>query len=135
MALYRELDYGTPARSGAPVTVEIDGSSITVPAGTSLMRAAQEAGIAVPKLCASDSLEPFGSCRLCMVEIEGRRGRRPRDLGYLRARSRATTSRGTRRRTTALRRHRRAGDCRRRNSLLWRHFQGFGSGCQRRQRL
>src|SRR3990167_2896295 len=74
MALYRELDYGTPARSGAPVTVEIDGSSITVPAGTSLMRAAQEAGIAVPKLCASDSLEPFGSCRLCMVEIEGRRG-------------------------------------------------------------
>ncbi|WP_217475859.1 formate dehydrogenase subunit alpha [Stutzerimonas stutzeri] len=74
MALYRELDYGTPARTGAPVTVEIDGTAITVPAGTSVMRAAQEAGIAVPKLCASDSLEPFGSCRLCTVEIEGRRG-------------------------------------------------------------
>src|SRR3990167_6495692 len=74
MALYRELDYGTPARSGAPVTVEIDGSSITVPAGTSLMRAAMDAGIAVPKLCATDSLEPFGSCRLCLVEIEGRKG-------------------------------------------------------------
>jgi formate dehydrogenase major subunit len=74
MALFRELDYGTPARTGAPVTVEIDGTSITVPAGTSVMRAAQEAGISVPKLCASDSLEPFGSCRLCTVEIEGRRG-------------------------------------------------------------
>ena len=70
MALFRELDYGTPARTGAPVTVEIDGQAISVPAGTSLMRAAQEAGIAVPKLCASDSLEPFGSCRLCLVEVE-----------------------------------------------------------------
>jgi formate dehydrogenase major subunit len=38
------------------------------------MRAAAEAGIAVPKLCATDSLEAFGSCRLCVVEIEGRRG-------------------------------------------------------------
>ena len=38
------------------------------------MRAATEAGVAVPKLCATDSLEPFGSCRLCMVEIQGRRG-------------------------------------------------------------
>ena len=38
------------------------------------MRAAAEAGISVPKLCASDNLEAFGSCRLCSVEIEGRRG-------------------------------------------------------------
>ncbi|WP_404851407.1 formate dehydrogenase subunit alpha [Cupriavidus sp. D384] len=56
------------------VTLEIDGVSVTVPAGTSVMRASAEAGIGVPKLCATDSLEPFGSCRLCMVEIEGRRG-------------------------------------------------------------
>ncbi|VCU71835.1 Putative formate dehydrogenase [Pigmentiphaga humi] len=70
-----DLDYGTPARiSAQAVTLEIDGVAVQVPAGTSVMRAAAEAGINVPKLCATDSLEPFGSCRLCMVEIEGRRG-------------------------------------------------------------
>lgn len=70
-----ELDYGTPARvSERMVTLEIDGQSVSVPEGTSVMRAAAEAGTMVPKLCATDSLEPFGSCRLCMVEIEGRRG-------------------------------------------------------------
>ena len=35
------------------------------------MRAAAIAGIDVPKLCATDSLEAFGSCRLCLVEIDG----------------------------------------------------------------
>jgi formate dehydrogenase major subunit len=75
MQPYNEVDYGTPAKkSEAEVTLEIDGQQVTVPAGTSLMRAAIEAGIGVPKLCATDSLEPFGSCRLCLVEIEGRRG-------------------------------------------------------------
>ncbi|MGA8009124.1 MAG: formate dehydrogenase subunit alpha [Thiomonas sp.] len=68
-------DFGTPKReSEQEVTVEIDGNPVTVPKGTSLMRAAVDAGIQVPKLCATDSLEPFGSCRLCLVEIEGRRG-------------------------------------------------------------
>jgi formate dehydrogenase major subunit len=56
------------------VTLTIDGFEVTVPEGTSVMRAAAEAGIGVPKLCATDSLEAFGSCRLCVVEIEGRRG-------------------------------------------------------------
>ncbi|MCF8177286.1 MAG: formate dehydrogenase subunit alpha [Sulfuritalea sp.] len=65
---------GTPLRGQATVNLEIDGVGISVPAGTSLMRAAAEAGVMVPKLCATDSLEPFGSCRLCLVEIEGRRG-------------------------------------------------------------
>jgi formate dehydrogenase major subunit len=70
-----EIDYGTPARAAAQqLTLNIDGNQVTVPAGTSLMRAAVEAGIKVPKLCATDSLEPFGSCRLCLVEIEGRKG-------------------------------------------------------------
>ncbi len=70
-----EIDHGTPERvSTQEVTLEIDGESVTVPAGTSLMRAAVVAGVQVPKLCATDSLEPFGSCRLCLVEIEGRRG-------------------------------------------------------------
>jgi formate dehydrogenase major subunit len=38
------------------------------------MRAAAEAGVGVPKLCATDSLQPFGSCRLCLVEIDGKKG-------------------------------------------------------------
>ena len=68
-------DAGTPARAGAAtVTLEIDGQPVSVPAGTSVMRAAALAGVKVPKLCATDSLEPFGSCRLCLVEIDGRRG-------------------------------------------------------------
>ncbi|WP_306478004.1 formate dehydrogenase subunit alpha [Methyloversatilis sp.] len=75
MSLPRETDYGTPAReSEKAITLSIDGIDVTVPAGTSVMRAAQECGNSIPKLCATDSLEPFGSCRLCLVEIEGRRG-------------------------------------------------------------
>jgi formate dehydrogenase major subunit len=70
-----EIDYGTPAvASDREVTLNIDGVSVSVPAGTSLMRAAVKAGVTIPKLCATDSLAPFGSCRLCLVEIEGRRG-------------------------------------------------------------
>ncbi|AEK60718.1 NAD-dependent formate dehydrogenase alpha subunit [Collimonas fungivorans Ter331] len=70
-----DLDYGTPAKqSEKSVTLEIDGVSVEVAAGTSVMRAAVEAGINVPKLCATDSLEPFGSCRLCLVEIDGKKG-------------------------------------------------------------
>lgn len=75
MSLPRDVDYGTPARESEKlVTLSIDGIEVSVPAGTSVMRAAQDAGNAIPKLCATDSLEPFGSCRLCLVEIEGRRG-------------------------------------------------------------
>src|SRR5450830_1737255 len=68
-------DFGTPAAvSTEMITLTIDGYDVTVPVGTSLMRAAAEYGVNIPKLCATDSLEPFGSCRLCLVEIEGRRG-------------------------------------------------------------
>ena len=71
-------DFGTPAKeinlATEMITLTIDGVQVTVPAGTSLMRAAAENSINIPKLCATDSLEPFGSCRLCLVEIEGRRG-------------------------------------------------------------
>ncbi|MCZ3386806.1 MAG: formate dehydrogenase subunit alpha [Actinomycetia bacterium] len=68
-------DMGTPRVPGEPtVDVEIDGVAVSVPAGTSIMRAAAEAGIDVPKLCATDSLKSFGSCRVCLVEIEGRPG-------------------------------------------------------------
>ena len=69
------IDYGTPRRvSEKLVTLEIDGVEVSVPEGTSVMSAAVDAGVRVPKLCATDSLEAFGSCRLCLVEIEGRKG-------------------------------------------------------------
>jgi formate dehydrogenase major subunit len=70
-----DIDYGTPAsKSERLVTLTIDGFSVSVPEGTSIMRAAMESGTQIPKLCATDSLDAFGSCRLCLVEIEGRAG-------------------------------------------------------------
>ena len=70
-----DSDFATPLRAGAQtVALEIDGRVVAVPEGTSVIRAAAEAGIHIPKLCATDSLEPFGSCRLCLVEVEGQRG-------------------------------------------------------------
>ena len=76
MAWLGEIDLGTkPAiATGAMVTVTIDGQEISVPEGTSVMRAAALMGTSIPKLCATDSLESFGSCRLCLVEVEGRAG-------------------------------------------------------------
>lgn len=73
--LIRERDLGTPeVTNDLLVTLSIDGHPIEVPAGTSVMRAATLAGITIPKLCATDSLEAFGSCRVCLVQIEGMRG-------------------------------------------------------------
>jgi formate dehydrogenase major subunit len=75
VSLLKQPDLGTPARPGdATVSVTIDGIAVDVAPGTSVMRAAASAGIDVPKLCATDSLEPFGSCRLCLVEIDGAKG-------------------------------------------------------------
>jgi formate dehydrogenase major subunit len=77
MAWLGEIDLGTKAPSAtaqAMVTLTIDGETVRVPEGTSLMRAAALNGTNIPKLCATDSLEAFGSCRLCLVEIEGRAG-------------------------------------------------------------
>ena len=71
----RQADLGTPASPSAePVQVEIDGMPATVNAGTSILRAARETGVDIPKLCATDNLKPFGSCRMCLVEVEGRKG-------------------------------------------------------------
>ncbi len=67
-------DLGTPAAVGQPVTLEIDGQEVTVPAGTSVMRAAALAARDIPKLCATDTIKSFGSCRVCLVQIEGRKG-------------------------------------------------------------
>src|SRR5208337_723566 len=76
MALIVEPDYGTPEAkaSDKQVTLTVDGFEVTVTEGTSVMRAAAEIGIKVPRLCATDMLDAFGSCRLCLVEIEGRAG-------------------------------------------------------------
>ena len=80
MSLIKEIDYGTPeSKSKNMVTLTIDGQSVTVPEGTSIMRAAMEIGTEIPKLCATDSIKAFGSCRLCLIEIEGRNG----DAGLL----------------------------------------------------
>ncbi|MBL0914522.1 MAG: formate dehydrogenase subunit alpha [Sphingopyxis sp.] len=76
MGFTRETDHGTPPAlaTGRNITLTIDGEAVTLPEGTSIMRAASLTGTAIPKLCASDNLESFGSCRLCLVEIEGRNG-------------------------------------------------------------
>ena len=75
MAMTQDIDYGTPAsKAKKEVTLTIDGVEVTVPEGTSIMRAAMETGTQIPKLCATDMLDAFGSCRLCLVEIQGRNG-------------------------------------------------------------
>jgi formate dehydrogenase major subunit len=76
MAFTREADHGTPqpAAAGKTVSLTIDGQAVAMPEGTSIMRAASLAGGSIPKLCATDSVESFGSCRLCLVEVEGRNG-------------------------------------------------------------
>lgn len=68
-------DFGTPeSRQDAVVTLRIDGRDVTVPVGTSVMRAAAESGGSIPKLCATDNVKAFGSCRMCLVEVDGMRG-------------------------------------------------------------
>jgi len=75
MGLIQEVDYGTKASQAEKlVTLTIDGQEVSVPEGTSIMHAAMDMGTKIPKLCATDSLDAFGSCRLCLVEIAGRPG-------------------------------------------------------------
>ncbi len=75
MTVLKEKDFGTPEPSGSEtVSLTIDGARVTVPSGTSIMRAAATADINIPKLCATDMVKSFGSCRMCLVEIDGRKG-------------------------------------------------------------
>lgn len=67
-------DKGTPQIDGEIIEFTIDGFKARAPKGTSILRAATEIGINIPKLCATDIVKPYGSCRLCLVEIEGRAG-------------------------------------------------------------
>ena len=73
-----DIDYGTPAIQSLAslklVCLEIDGQAVKVPAGTSVMRAAATNRIEIPRLCATDTLDAFGSCRLCLVQIDGMKG-------------------------------------------------------------
>ena len=70
----KQIDLGTKeSQSNDLVHVQIDGIDTTIKANSTILRAARESGVDVPKLCSTDSLEPFGSCRMCLVEIEGRK--------------------------------------------------------------
>ncbi len=57
--------------------LKIDGKEIEVPEGTTVLNAAKMAGIEIPTLCDHPALEPYGGCRLCLVEIEGARTLQP----------------------------------------------------------
>jgi formate dehydrogenase major subunit len=59
------------------VTLTIDGKNIQVKEGTTVLRAAQEAGVEIPTLCDHPELTPYGGCRLCLVEVEGFRTLQP----------------------------------------------------------
>src|SRR5581483_11020595 len=75
MLSINETDLGTPKSTAAKqVTLTIDGFEVTVPEGTSVLRAAASVGISIPKLCATEMLDAFGSCRLCLVQVEGMKG-------------------------------------------------------------
>ncbi|MFZ5619361.1 MAG: formate dehydrogenase subunit alpha [Pseudomonadota bacterium] len=75
MTILKEKDFGTPRpKSARKVRLKIDGFDVEVEEGASIMRAAAAIGLSIPKLCATDRLNAFGSCRLCLVEIEGRKG-------------------------------------------------------------
>ena len=53
------------------VNLTIDGISVEVPEGTTVLNAARQAGITIPTLCDHPHLTPFGGCRLCIVEVQG----------------------------------------------------------------
>ena len=80
MLSINEKDLGTPEpkfitiQTRKRVALSIDGCEVSVPEGTSVLRAAATAGIDIPKLCATEMLDAFGSCRLCLVQIEGMKG-------------------------------------------------------------
>jgi formate dehydrogenase major subunit len=58
----------------SPLQLVVDGRTVHATEGQTILAASQNAGIMIPRLCASSHLEPFGSCRLCLVEIDGQAG-------------------------------------------------------------
>jgi len=59
------------------ITLTIDGIEVTVERGTTILEAAEKAGVRIPTLCHDKRLIPFGACRMCVVELKGRRGLTP----------------------------------------------------------
>ena len=55
------------------VTLSVDGTEVTVPKGTLIIRAAEQLGIEIPRFCEHPLLEPIGACRQCYVEVEGQK--------------------------------------------------------------
>ena len=53
------------------VQITINGNQMEVPEGTTVLRAAEMAGIHIPRLCDHKALTPYGGCRLCIVEVQG----------------------------------------------------------------
>jgi ferredoxin len=54
------------------ILLQIDGNEVKATEGMTILEAARSAGIAIPTLCHHEKLEPFGGCRLCIVEVEER---------------------------------------------------------------
>ena len=63
-----------PATDTKMVTGTINGQAVTVPAGTFILEAARMSGIEIPNLCYQPMMRPWGSCRICTVQILGKRG-------------------------------------------------------------
>jgi NADH dehydrogenase/NADH:ubiquinone oxidoreductase subunit G len=63
----------------SPIRMQIDGTDVLAEEGSTVLEAARRAGISIPTLCHHEKLEPFGGCRICMVEVQG-----PRDRGSAR---------------------------------------------------
>ena len=59
------------------VLVTVDGRQVSVPPGSTVLQAAEAAGVKIPTLCHHPALEPIGACRMCLVEIEKQRGYHP----------------------------------------------------------
>lgn len=56
------------------INLKIDGIDVEVPKGTTILQAAKKANIDIPTLCYLKEINEIGDCRICIVEVEGRRG-------------------------------------------------------------
>ena len=56
------------------INLTINGRKVDAPTGETVWNAARKAGVTIPSLCASPNLKPYGSCRLCLCEVDGQRG-------------------------------------------------------------
>jgi bidirectional [NiFe] hydrogenase diaphorase subunit len=69
--MFQKGGKGVTELSFSTVTLKIDGVEVTVPEGTTILKAALSSGIIIPTLCNLEGLTSYGGCRLCLVEILG----------------------------------------------------------------